>query len=164
MVTAATKLENSYDKPRQCIKKQRYHFADKGLYSQSYYFCRGHVWMWELDYQEGWAPKNWCFPAVVLQKTWESLGLQDQTSPSWRISVLNIHWKDWCWSWNSNTLTTWCEEWTHWKRPWFWERLKAKEGAAEDEIVRKHHQLNRDEFEKIWGDSGGQRSLVCCSL
>ena len=40
-------------------------------------------------------------------------------------SVLNIHWKDWCWSWNSNTLATWCEELTHWKRPWCWERSKA---------------------------------------
>ena len=39
-------------------------------------------------------------------------------------SVLNIHWKDWCWSWSSNTLATWCEELTHWKRPWCWERLK----------------------------------------
>ena len=42
-------------------------------------------------------------------------------------SVLNIHWKDWCWSRNSNTLTTWCEELTHWERPWYWERLKAEE-------------------------------------
>ena len=41
-------------------------------------------------------------------------------------SVLNIHWKDWCWNWNSNTLATRCEELTHWKRPWCWERLKAK--------------------------------------
>ena len=40
-------------------------------------------------------------------------------------SVLNIHWKDWCWSWNSNTLATWCEELTHWKRSWCWERLRA---------------------------------------
>ena len=47
------------------------------------------------------------------------------TSQSWRKSVLNIHWKDWCWSWNSNSLATWCEELTHWKRPWCWERLKA---------------------------------------
>ena len=43
----------------------------------------------------------------------------------WRRSVLGVHWKDWCWSWNSNTLATWCEEVTHWKRPWCWERLKA---------------------------------------
>ena len=53
-------------------------------------------------------------------------GLQgDPTSPSWRKPVQNIHWKNWCWSWSSNTLATWCEELTHWKRPWCWERLKA---------------------------------------
>ena len=40
-------------------------------------------------------------------------------------SVLSVHWKDWCWSWSSNTLATWCENLTHWKRPWCWERLKA---------------------------------------
>ena len=58
--------------------------------------------------------------------SWESLGLQgDQTSQSQRKLVLNIHWKDWCWSWNSNTLATWCKELTHLKRPWCWERLKA---------------------------------------
>ena len=51
-----------------------------------------------------------------------------KSSPSWRNSVLNIHWKDWCWSWNSNTLVIWCEKLTHWKRPWCWERLKVGEG------------------------------------
>ena len=57
---------------------------------------------------------------------WESLGLQgDWTSQSWRKSVLNIHWKDWCWSWISNTLATWCKELTHLKRLWCWERLKV---------------------------------------
>ena len=55
----------------------------------------------------------------------------DPTSQSYRKSVLSIHWKDWCWSWNSNTLATWCEELTHWKRPWYWERLKAK-GKGDD--------------------------------
>ena len=49
----------------------------------------------------------------------------DSTSPSYRRSVLGIHWKDWCWNWNSNTLVTWCKELTHLKRPWCWERLKA---------------------------------------
>ena len=64
----------------------------------------------------------------VGEDSWESLGLQgDQTSQSSRKSVLNIHWKDWCWSWSSNTLGTWCEELTHWKRLWCWERLKAGE-------------------------------------
>ena len=62
----------------------------------------------------------------VGEDSWESLGLQgDPTSPSWRKSVLNIHWKNWCWSWNSNILATWCKEPAHWKRPWCWERLKA---------------------------------------
>ena len=62
----------------------------------------------------------------VGEDSWESLGLQgDPTSPSYRRSVLNIHWKNWCWSWNSNTLPTWCEELTHLKRPWCWERLRA---------------------------------------
>ena len=67
----------------------------------------------------------------VGEDSWESLGLQgDPTSPSWRRSVLGVHWKDWWWSWNSNTLATSCEELTHWKRPWCWERLK--EGGEGD--------------------------------
>ena len=61
------------------------------------------------------------------EDTWESLGQQeDQTSQSWRKSTLSIHWKDWCWRWSSNTLATWCEEPTHWKKRWCWERLKAE--------------------------------------
>ena len=62
--------KESYDKPRQRIKKQRYHFASKGPYSQSYGFSSGESWMWELDH-EGWALKNWCFQTVVLEKTLE---------------------------------------------------------------------------------------------
>ena len=63
----------------------------------------------------------------VGEDSWESLGLQgDQISQFYRKSVLNTYWKHWCWSWNSNTLATWCEELTHWKRPWCWERLKAR--------------------------------------
>ena len=77
IVTAAMKWKTlvwkeSYDKPRQCIKKQRYHFADRSLSGQSYGFSSSHVWMWELDHKESWAPKNWCFWVVVLEKTLES--------------------------------------------------------------------------------------------
>ena len=62
----------------------------------------------------------------VGEDSWESLGLQgDPTSPSWRRSVLGVHWKDWCWSWNSNPLATSWEELTHWKRPWCLEGLGA---------------------------------------
>ena len=62
----------------------------------------------------------------VGEDSWESLGLQGEpTSPSQRRSVLGVHWKDWCWSWNCSTLVTWCEELIHLKRPWCWERLRA---------------------------------------
>ena len=61
--------KKSYDQTRQCIKKQRYHFADKGPYSQSCGFPSSHVQMWALDHKEGWEPKNWCFQIVVLEKT-----------------------------------------------------------------------------------------------
>ena len=64
--------KKSYGKPRQCIKKQRHHFVDKGPSSQSYGFSSNHVWMWELDHKEGWVPKNWYFQIVVLEKTLES--------------------------------------------------------------------------------------------
>ena len=64
--------QGSYDKPRQCIKKQRHHFANKGLYTQGYGLSSNHVWMWELDHKEGRVPKNWCFWTVVLEKTLES--------------------------------------------------------------------------------------------
>ena len=77
MVTAAMKLKDtpwkeSYNQARQHIKKQRNCFANKGPSSQGYGFSSGHVWMWELDYKESWAPKNWCFWTVVLEKTLES--------------------------------------------------------------------------------------------
>ena len=62
----------------------------------------------------------------VGEDSWKSFGLQgDPTSPFWRRSALGFLWKDWCWSWSSNTLAPWCEELTHWKRPWCWARLKA---------------------------------------
>ena len=84
-----------------------------------------------MDVKEGWAPKNWYFQIVVLEETLESPldykeieSVHPKGSQSW-------HWKDWCWSWNSNTLATWCKELTHCKRPWCWERLKAG-GEADD--------------------------------
>ena len=61
-----------YEIPRELIKKQRHHFANKGPYSQSYGFSSSHVWMWELDHKEGWALKTWYFWTVVLVKTLES--------------------------------------------------------------------------------------------
>ena len=77
MVTADMKLKDAswkkiYDQPRQHMKKQRHYFANKGLSSQSYGFSSSSVWIWELDYKESWAPKNWRFGTVVLEKTLES--------------------------------------------------------------------------------------------
>ena len=97
-------------------------------HNQSYGSSSSHVWMWELNYNKSWVPKNWCFWTVVLEKTLQSPLDCKEIYPedtSWRKSVLNIHWKDWCRSWNSNTLATWYEELTHLRRPWCWERLRA---------------------------------------
>ena len=83
--------------------------------------------MWELDYKESWAPKYCFFWTVVLEKT---LGSPSDCKEIHLVhpkgnQFLSVHWKDWCWIWNSNTLATWCEELTYLKRPWCWERLKA---------------------------------------
>ena len=85
------------------------------------------LWMWELDYKESSVLKYWCFWTVVLEKILESpLDYKEiHISPSERRSILGVHWKDWCWSWNSNNLANWCKELTRLKRPWCWERLKG---------------------------------------
>ena len=95
-------------------------------YSKSYGFSSSHVWMRELDQKEGWVLKNWCLRTVVLEKALRVPWTARRSNQSiLKKSTLNIHWKDWCWSWSSNTLATWCEELTYWKRPWCWERLKS---------------------------------------
>ena len=71
---------------------------------------------WRIDAFELWYWKR------LLRVSWTA---KRSNQSIHRKSVLNIHWKDWCWSWSSNTLATWCEELTHLKRPWCWERLKA---------------------------------------
>ena len=93
------------------------------------------VWMWELDYKESWALKNWCFWTVEFEKTLE-----------------NIHWKDWCWSWNSNTLATWCEELTHSKRLWCWERLKV--GGEGDDRGWDGWMASLTQWTWVWVNSG----------
>ena len=83
----------------------------------------------------------------VGEDSWESLGLQgDHTCQSKRKSTLNVQWKDWCWSWSSNTLATWWKELTHWKRSWCWEKQK---GITEDEMLGWHHG-----WTWVWANSG----------
>ena len=70
-------------------------------------------------------------------------------------SVLNIHWMDWCWSWNSNTLATWCEELTHWKRPLYWKRLKA--GGEGDDRGWDGWMASLTLWTSVWVSSGSWR-------
>ena len=136
-VTAAMKLKDTcsleklYDQPRQHIKKQRHHLPTKVhlvkamVFSVVMYKCES--WTIKkaerrrIDSFELW----WRRP---LRVPWTAR--RSNQSILKELSVLNIHWKDCCWNWNSNTLATWCEELTHRKRSWCWERLKVgKEGA-----------------------------------
>ena len=148
--------KESYAQVRQHIKKHRHYFVNKGPSSQDYGFSSGHVWMWALDYKESWAPKNWCFWTVVLEKTLQSpldcKGIQPvhpKGDQSWVF-----HWKDWCWSWNSNTLATWLEELTHLQRPWCWERLRA--GGETDKRGRDGWMASPTQWTWVWVDSGSR--------
>ena len=85
----------------------------------------------------------------LLRVPWTARNL---TSQSWRKSVLNIHWKDWCWSWNSNTSATWCEELTHWKRLWCWARLKA--GREGDDRGWDGCMASPTQWIWVWASSG----------
>ena len=121
------------------------------------------VWMWELDNKEG---RRIDALTVVLEKTLESPLDSKETKPvnPKGKSTLNIHWKDWCWSQSFNTLATWWEEPTHWKRPWCWEDWGQEEKrVTENEVVKWHHWLNGHECEQALGVSERQGGLVCCS-
>ena len=82
----------------------------------------------KAEHQRTDAFELWCWRRL-LRAPWALKGIQTVNLKG--KSALNIHWKDWCWSWNSNTLATWCEELTHWKRLWCWERFK--EGGEGDD-------------------------------
>ena len=81
---------------------------------------------WTIKKAECWridAFELWCW-RKLLRIPWSA-----KRSNHPEGNVMKIHWKDWCWSWNSNSLATWCKEPTHWKRPWCWERLRAGGGG-----------------------------------
>ena len=101
----------------------------------------------------------------VGEDSWESLGLQGHpTSPSQRKSVLNIHWKDSCWSWNSNIWLPEVKSWLIWKDPDAGKDWRQEEkGMTEDEMVGWHHWLNWHEFEYTPRVGDGQGGLACCS-
>ena len=145
-----TPWKESYDQPRQHVKKQRHYFANKGLFSQSCGFSSSHVWIGELDYKESWVQKNWCFWTVVSEKTFES--------PLDCKEIQPVHPKgDQSWVFigssdaEAETPILWphdVKSWLIWKAPdagkdW---RQEEKE-MTEDEIIGWHHQLNGHEFD-----------------
>ena len=145
-----TPWKESYDQPRKHIQKQRHYFVNKGPSSQGYSFSSGHVWVWEFNYKESWAQKNWCFWTVVLEKTLES--------PLDCKEIQPVHPKgDHSWVFfrrtdvEGETLILWPPDtkgWLIWKDPdagkdW-WQEEK---GMTEDEMVGWHHWLNGHGFE-----------------
>ena len=158
--------KKSYNKPRQHIKKQRHHFANRGPYGQSYGFSSSHVWMWELDHKEGWVPKNWWFQTVVLEKTlenpWISLDSKEikSTYPKGNQSWIFIGRTNAevpvCWPPDVKSRLTGknTDAGKDWKQ--------EEKGRTEDEMVGWHRQFIGHEFEQTLGDSEGQGSLACC--
>ena len=128
-------------------------------------FSSSHVWMWELDYKESWAPKNWCFWTVVLEKTLES--------PLDCKEIQPVHPKgDQSWvfigrtDFEAETPILWppdVKSWLTGKDPNAGKDRVQEKGMTENEMVGWHHWLNRHEFEPTLGDSEGQGSLACCS-
>ena len=140
----------NYDQPRQHIKKQRHYFANKGPSSQSYGFSSSHVRMWDLDYEESWVPKNWCFWTAVLEKILESHLACKEIQP--------VHSKgnqSWIFTRRTDAETETPILWSPdvkkfliWKDPdagkdW----RQEKKGMTEDEMVGWYHRLNGHEFE-----------------
>ena len=159
----APRKEN-YDKPKQHIKKQRHHFADEGLYSQSYdFFPSSHVQMWELEQKEGWLLKSWCF---VLEKTLESPLDSKEIKP-----VSPKENQSWTFTGGADVETKAPILWSPDVKSWLtgkdldagYKWGQEEKGAAKDEMVREHHWRNRHESEQTPGDSEEQGNLACCS-
>ena len=157
-------LEESNEKPRQYIKKQKRYFANKGPYRQSCSFSSSHVQMWRLN-NKVWALKSWCFWTVVLEKTLESpmdykinpvnpkgnqswifIGRTDAEAEAPILRPPDV--KSWLVRKNPDAEKDWRQE---------------EKGTTEDEMVGWHYWLKGHEFEQTLGDNEGQRSLVCCS-
>ena len=155
MVTAAMKLKDAYslegklDQPWQHIKKQRHYFVNKGPSSQGYGVSSSHVWMWGLDYEESWVPKNWCFWTVVLERTLESpLNCKIKpVSPKGNQYWVFLGRADA----EAETPILWPPDAKNWlivkdpdaEKDWRWE----EKGMIEVEMVGWHHWLNGHESE-----------------
>ena len=144
------------------VLKSRNRFADKGRYSQSCGFSSSHVWMWELDHK-GWVLKNWCFWAVVLEKTLESpLDCKKikPVNPKGNQSWIFIERTD------AEAPVFWPPDVKSWlirKDPDSGKDWRQEKGTTENKMVGWHHRLNRHEFGQTPGNGEGQGGLACCS-
>ena len=155
MVIAAMKLKThtpsneSYDQPRQHIKKQSHYFANKGLSSQGCGFSSSHVWIWELNYKESWPPKNWCFWNVLLETLESPLDCKEiqpvhlQGDQSWVFTGRTDA--------ETETPILWPPDSKNWlicKDPDAGKDWRQDEyRMTENETVGWHHQINGCEFE-----------------
>ena len=157
--------KESYNQPREHIQKQRRYFADKGSSSQGYGFSSGHVWMWELDCEEGWVQKNGCFWTVVLEKTLESpldckeiQPVHSEGDQPWDFFGRNDakaeapvlwppHAKSWLIGKHPDAGRDWGQE---------------EKGTTEDEMAGWHHGLDGRESKWTPGVGDGQGVLACC--
>ena len=124
-------------KSRDIALPTKVHIVKAMVFPVAMYGCESWT-IKKADCQRIDAFELWCW-GRLLRVPWT-------TRRSNRKSVLNIHWKDWCWSWNSNTLATWYEELTHWKR-YCKDWRQEEKGTTEDEMVGWHHRLNGHDFE-----------------
>ena len=157
-------MVNMHTDPRWVGTRLMNEIPNKGLFSQSYGFSSSHVWIWELDHKEGWAPKNWRCWTVVLEKTllspldckeikpvnpkgnqsWIFIGRIDDEAPTlWPLDA-----KTWLIRSDPDAGKDWRQE---------------EKGTTEDEMVGCHYRLNGHEFEQTPGDGEGWRSLAHCS-
>ena len=149
------------------ILKSRHYFADKGLSSQTYDFSSSHVWMWELDYKESWAEKNWCFWTVVLEKTPESpldcneiKPINPKRNQSWIFiggtdaeAEAPIFWPPDVKSWLIRKDSDAGKDWR-----------QGEKGMTEDKMIGWHHWLNGHESEQALGVGDGRRPGVLQSI
>ena len=159
IVTAAMKIkeitpwQESYDQPRQHIKKQRHYFANKFPSSQSLVLpvvMYGYE-SWTIKKAEHWridALELWCWRRL-LRVPWtarsSNQSILKEISPEYSLEGL-------CWFWNSNTLATWCKQLTHLKRPWCWEILRA--GGEGDDIGWDVWLASPTQWTWVWVHSG----------
>ena len=147
------------------LKKQRHYFANKCPSSQSYGFFSSHIWIWELDQEESWVLKNWCFWTVVLEKTLESpwtarrsnQSILKEINPECSLEGLMLKLKLQYIGhlmWRTDSIG---------KNPDAGKDWRQEEKGMADEMLGWRHRLNGHEFEQAPGVGDGQGGLACCS-